>query len=53
MNIIYNNKPIANVTDTKFLGRVINNSLTWKTQTEQIIPKLSTACYAIRSVKPT
>jgi len=33
----------------KFLGLQIENHLNWKVHIEQMIPKLSGACYAIRS----
>ena len=52
MNIVYDDKLIANVSSTKFLGMVINNSLSWKGHIEQIIPKLSAACYAMTCFKP-
>jgi hypothetical protein len=31
-----------------FLGLQIDNHLNWKTRIEQLIPKLSRACYAVR-----
>jgi hypothetical protein len=52
MIIVHANKLIDNVSSTKFLGMVINNSLSWKGHIEQIIPILSTACYAMTCVKP-
>jgi len=33
----------------KFLGLQIDNHLNWKDQIEQMIPRLSAACYTIRS----
>ena len=36
----------------KFLGLTINDSMTWKTHIDDILPKLSSACFAIRTVKP-
>jgi len=42
----------AKVSDLKFLGININNTLTWKSHIEIILPKLSSACYAMRSIKP-
>jgi len=36
--------------NTKFLGLQIDNHINWKNQTEQIIPRLSGTCYAIRSI---
>jgi hypothetical protein len=43
---------INTITNNKFLGIFINDTLSWKTHIEYIIPKLSTACYAIRIMKP-
>jgi hypothetical protein len=39
------------VNDLKILGLNINNTLTWKFHTETILPKLSSACFAMRSIK--
>ena len=52
LKIGYIHKQIAGICNTKFLGIVIDNSLSWKLHTEQIIPNLSAACYAVRSFKP-
>ena len=43
---------ISNVTHTKFLGLLIDSSLNWKTHIDHLVNKLSTACYAIRQIKP-
>jgi len=51
MNLGYDNKQIAHISNTKFLRIVINNSLSWKLHVEQFIPKLNAACYAIKSFK--
>jgi hypothetical protein len=48
----YNNKFISISTITMFLGMIIENMLSWKAHIDQLIPKLCTACYAIRTVKP-
>jgi hypothetical protein len=45
------NKLIATVKETKFLGLIIDK-LTWKGHINYIIPKLSSACYVMRTVKP-
>ena len=37
--------------DLKFLGINISNTLTWKSQIEKFLPKLSSACFALRSIK--
>ena len=52
MWIKYENKQIRTVNETKFLGLFINNNLSWKTHINCIKSKLSSACYAMRSVKP-
>jgi hypothetical protein len=49
--IEYNDKQISNTTNTKFIGLFINDTLSWKTYIYYIIPKLSSASYATRSVK--
>jgi hypothetical protein len=38
--------------NTEFLGMIIENTLSWKAHIDQLIPKLCTACYAIRTVTP-
>jgi hypothetical protein len=52
LTIGYNNKFISNSTNTKLLGIIIENMLSWKAHIDQLIPKLCMACYAIRTVKP-
>jgi len=39
------------VNDLNFLGLNINNTLSWKTYIDKILPKLSSACFAMRAVK--
>ena len=50
--IILDSKFVTKANHIKFLGLTINDSLTWKTHIDVILPKLSSACFAIRSVKP-
>ena len=38
---------------TKFLGLIIDETLTWNQCTEQIATKLCSACYALRNLKHT
>jgi len=38
-NIIHGNKKIANVYNTKFLGLTLDNTLSWRTHIDTIIPK--------------
>lgn len=41
-----------NISNIKFLGVTIENTLYWKTQIDQLLSQLSAACYAIRVLKP-
>jgi hypothetical protein len=52
LNIMYGNNKIAKVYNTKFLGLTLDNTLSWRTHIDTIIPKLSSACFALRVVKP-
>jgi hypothetical protein len=52
LDISYANKLICKALDTKFLGIHVDSTLSWKIYIEHIIPKLSAACYAMRSIKP-
>jgi hypothetical protein len=47
----YNNNQIKRTPNTKFLGPIIDNTLSWKARIEYILPKLSTACDAIRFLR--
>jgi hypothetical protein len=46
------NKQIEPVKETKFLGLIIDDKLSWKGHINYMIPKLSSACYVMRTVKP-
>ena len=46
------NNLISNVLHTKFIGLTIDSMLSWRTHIDQLIIKLTTACYVIRSLKP-
>jgi len=51
IKISCDNKLIKVVKNTKFLGLDIDSSLSWKNHIDQMMIKLSRACYAIRYVK--
>jgi hypothetical protein len=51
-NIEYGNNKIGNVYNTKFLGLTLENTLSWRTHIDTIVPKLSSASFALRVVKP-
>jgi hypothetical protein len=46
----YKEKYTEDTVNTKFLGLPIDNHINWKNHIEQMIPKLSGARYAIRSM---
>jgi hypothetical protein len=50
--IAYNNNFISNSTSTKFLGVIIQNTLSWKSHIDHLLPKLCMACHSVRTVKP-
>jgi hypothetical protein len=52
LHIMYKNKEIANTSNTKFLGQTFYNTFSWKNHTDAIVPKLCSACFTIRAVKP-
>jgi hypothetical protein len=43
---------MSNSAHITFLGVNIVNTLSWKIHIDSLLPKLSSACYAIRAVKP-
>jgi hypothetical protein len=51
INITYENNYISKVNDLNFLGLNINNTLSWKTHIDKILPKLSSACFSMQAVK--
>lgn len=50
-NDIEINNLFQRVTHTKFLGILIDENLSWKQHTEQLIKKLSTSLYGIKRIK--
>jgi hypothetical protein len=46
----YKEKYMNETVNTKFLSLQIDNHINLKNHTEKIIPKLSRACYAVRSM---
>jgi hypothetical protein len=51
-NIVCDNNLITPITDIKFLGIYLQDSINWSCLIEYIIPKLSSACYVMRGIKP-
>jgi hypothetical protein len=52
LSIGYVDKTIEEVEKPKFLGLQVDNNLIWKTHIQYIIPKLSSACFAMRTITP-
>jgi hypothetical protein len=52
LDISYNNRCISNDINTRFLGITVDSSLSWKYHIDELMVKLSKACYAIRSLRP-
>jgi hypothetical protein len=52
INIVCNNRLITTMSNVKFLGIHVNDSLNSSCHVESIIPKLSSACYIVKSIKP-
>ena len=53
MQILYENKQISTTCNTKFLGLIIDSSLSWEAHIDELTSKLNKACYTIRLVKPS
>jgi len=51
IEIGYHNTLITNTLHTEFLCITIENMLLWNTHLNQVITKLSRACYVIRTIK--
>jgi len=47
--LVVKKSKLEETVNTKFLGSQTDNHINWKNHTEQIIPKLSAARYAVRS----
>jgi hypothetical protein len=52
INIVCNDNLITALPNITFLGIYIHDSINWSRHIEYIIPKLSSACYIMRSIKP-
>jgi hypothetical protein len=52
INKFIGNNGISNNTYTKFLGLIVDNTLSWKPHIDHLVNKLSIAYYIIKSVKP-
>jgi hypothetical protein len=51
--INYDEKIVTTASEIKFLGLNIDDTLSWKQHTEQVISNISTACFVLRNMKHT
>jgi hypothetical protein len=42
---------IKQTNETRFLGITLDSSLAWKQHIDQVVAKMSSACYALRNIK--
>jgi hypothetical protein len=52
MQILFGDRRIATAWSLKFLGLIIDNSLTWRHHIIELTSRLKLACFAIRSITP-
>jgi len=50
LTVNYKDKCTEEAVNLKFLGIQIDNHLTWRNHIDQIIPKLSVACYMVKQM---
>jgi hypothetical protein len=48
--IVTSNSVITNINNTKFLGLIMDSTLSWKNHVAELTPKLNKACYVIRTL---
>ena len=51
LKLNYQGNYIKSPSNTKFLGLIIDDSLSWKAHIDQMMPKLNTACFIIRMIQ--
>jgi len=51
LKLNYQSNHIKSSSSTKCLGLIIDDSLSWKAHTDQMMPKLNTACFVIRTIQ--
>jgi len=51
LKLIYQGNCIKSSSNTKFLGLIIDDSLSWKAHIDQIMSKLNTACFVIQTIQ--
>jgi hypothetical protein len=49
--ISYDQTKLTNETESKFLGLIIDSTLSWKQHIDYVIKKISIACYPLKNIK--
>jgi hypothetical protein len=52
LNIMNGNKKIVNICNIKLLGLTLDNTFSWMTHVDTVVPKLRSTCFLIRTIKP-
>jgi hypothetical protein len=52
LNIMHRNKNIVNIHNITFLGLILDNTVSWKIHIDTVVTKLSSTCYAFRTIRP-
>jgi hypothetical protein len=52
LHVMCKSKKATNTFNTKFLALALDNRFSWKNRVDTIVPKLSSACFTVRAVKP-
>jgi hypothetical protein len=52
LHVMNKNKEIVNTCNTKFPKLTLDNTFSWKNHIDTIVPKLSSASFTVRAVKP-
>jgi len=50
LKLHYQDNYIKSSSNTKFLGLIIDDSLSWKAHIDQMMSKLNTACFVIQTI---
>jgi hypothetical protein len=51
LKLNYQGNHVTSSSNTKFLALIIDDSLTWKAHIDQIMSKLNTACFVVRTIQ--
>jgi hypothetical protein len=52
LHVMHENKKVANTCNTTFFRLTLDNTLPCMNHIDTTVPKLNSACFAVRAVKP-